>query len=82
MRSGVCPKCKSTDIYAHVVGQTKGYKRIFNFSGNDYYLCGACGYSERYFVGQTLRDWKKKLTPLRELNRTPLAQPKRKNDDK
>ncbi len=81
MKSGICPKCQSTDIYAHIVGQTKGYKRIFNLSGTDYYLCGTCGYSERYYVGQTLRDWKKKLTPLRKLRQNVGAYQKRKNDE-
>jgi predicted nucleic-acid-binding Zn-ribbon protein len=62
MRSGICPKCGSSDVYA---GTELGYNKSgSNYSNTipisfwytaalDNYVCGQCGYVESYIAKES-----------------------------
>ena len=62
MKSGTCPKCKSTDIYTnsdvgamskHVFGNDTIRLTLFpRFAMLDSYICGNCGFVEKYVASQ------------------------------
>lgn len=69
MKSSVCPKCGSTEIYTEEGGSTRDYLpggSIFNPLLLINYACGDCGYLETYVDRDRLELLKKKwarLTP-------------------
>lgn len=65
MRSGICPKCESNEVYAGTkvssklrasIGNTIPIRSCFFFpfsrifASLDNYVCGLCGYVERYIA--------------------------------
>ena len=90
MKSGVCPKCGSRNIYTNIgnskkskfVAQGHGllisqsYLRGFNFVSFDDYVCTDCGYVESYILNE------EKLKDIRDLwSRIGEDNQKRKHDE-
>ncbi len=52
MKSGVCPKCGSDEVYVNLSSSTV-YSNIvpisfFSSTRHDFYVCANCGYIENY----------------------------------
>ncbi|MBF9073137.1 hypothetical protein [Streptacidiphilus fuscans] len=57
MRSGICPKCGSSEVHTMFGGIYRGQAPVIRISGllstraeSDDYVCTDCGYFEQYFV--------------------------------
>jgi len=64
LKTGVCPKCKSTEIYANkavVKVASRNAISVSSFTSlfSDDYLCISCGYLEQYVNDVYLKDTKK-----------------------
>lgn len=81
MRSGICPKCESQEVYAGTRVAIKGgrygsntipLRSLFAFSRTkanlDNYVCGSCGYVECYIADTQDLDYIKEKWP-----RVPLG---------
>ncbi len=52
MKNGICPKCDATTIYMQQLTSSEHriYFSSFSASSPTQYICGTCGYLERYIV--------------------------------
>lgn len=69
MRSGTCPKCRSTEVHRNQSGTRLSFKngRSLQDAYFDTYLCLGCGYTELYAAlngedvdpAEIRKNWKK-----------------------
>ncbi|MEY9874648.1 transposase-like protein [Streptacidiphilus sp. MAP12-33] len=77
MRSGICPKCGSTEVHTRFGGIFRGQTRSIVVAGgllgstratSDDYVCTDCGYFEQYFTkGRALNRIARKWPLVSEL---------------
>lgn len=73
MKSGVCPKCHSSDILVFEPTNEEKEKKladveklgVFDKVYTTRYVCCNCGFSERYFDGRDLEKLMKKFKKVR-----------------
>jgi predicted nucleic-acid-binding Zn-ribbon protein len=69
MKSGVCPKCGSKEVYrrtSDIAGNNQHQINIerYKWAAQDYFVCVTCGYLETYIfdekgLGEIARRWHK-----------------------
>ena len=63
LRSGICPKCASKEVYSDNSATKRGERMIIPITGFkrlylDSYICLSCGYVEEWIAEKDLKDRK------------------------